>query len=778
MRRLLALLLLAGLSLAWPAHAVTYYVDNTSGGSDSNTCLGQTAGTICLTIKHALTLVAPGDTICVNGSGTYTQASEGVSNGAAGVIHPTNSGTAGNYITLEACNGGAPIIDSSAAALTGSICCAIGLGNGGGPPANYWQIGPGLTLYGGADNVIKATCDVQVGAPNFGQPQQCSNSGVLAQGHHYIFTGLTVHDFGAGGITGSPTANNQIFDYLTITNNVIYNNANWAYAGASGISPYQLTNFDSAAGYHVVVKGNRIFNNQVKIFDECYSSPGCATNFIDGNGIIFDDGNHTQVNGGAPFTVPPYSGGVLVADNFVYFNGGNGVEAFQTVGVNMVGNTIFKNAQYSNADSGCAAPCSNSPADITFYLVTSGSCYGNIIYGKNGTDYYTIAAVAASGVACDYNDRFSGAGASLTGAHDITGDPVFVSVPTNSISANANIQTSSPAKNTFGGGVAISTISPDFLGSLRPQPATPNGSMGAAEFCTGACVMPSAPGLTGGRGGMFLRVAGTLPPPTYTGLGDLSTAVTWTGYWGLRSFSSASRGNPLINLCLPSDTACADIPSLSGSGFLSAAAVTALGCSNNCTIKTFYDGTGTGNNISQTTIASRATLTTSCTGMTGPFCFATTSATQYVVTLPTYASPFSKVAVVAGTGGAAFEGPMLATNTGGLFWQQGNSPQQFQAYTNAFTSHIETGTNATVNTWHSVQFSVGSGSSTGRISDNNTQVTASMTGGNMGPTFYIGNDGSGNILTANMTELAFGTGALTSGDDTAISANQRAAWGF
>lgn len=84
-------------------------------------------------------------------------------------------------------------------------------------------------------------------------------------------------------------------------------------------------------------------------------------------------------------------------------------------------------------------------------------------------------------------------------------------------------------------------------------------------------------------------------------------------WFGLRGFNAAYAG-PAINVCLPSDTACADF-AISG-GNLVVAPISGTSCNNSttiCTVKTIYDQSGqkrcTGSvpcNFTQATIANRA----------------------------------------------------------------------------------------------------------------------------------------------------------------------------
>lgn len=117
---------------------------------------------------------------------------------------------------------------------------------------------------------------------------------------------------------------------------------------------------------------------------------------------------------------------------------------------------------------------------------------------------------------------------------------------------------------------------------------------------------------------------------SYTGPGDVTAAAAyWSASW---AYSSASRGNNAIQACNASDANCVDIATDATTGLLkiSTTNVGANPCNdstNVCTIKTWYDQTGNGHTMTNATIAERATLLVSCTGLgTGVSCSTSTAA--------------------------------------------------------------------------------------------------------------------------------------------------------
>ena len=107
-------------------------------------------------------------------------------------------------------------------------------------------------------------------------------------------------------------------------------------------------------------------------------------------------------------------------------------------------------------------------------------------------------------------------------------------------------------------------------------------------------------------------------PVVYTGPGDIVS--TWTMWFGSRAYSSATRGNKIWNMCEPTNTTCADISTSATTGYPVVGTIGATNCgsSTTCTIKTWYDLTGNGNDRTQTTAANRFTY--NATALNGNAC--------------------------------------------------------------------------------------------------------------------------------------------------------------
>jgi hypothetical protein len=128
-----------------------------------------------------------------------------------------------------------------------------------------------------------------------------------------------------------------------------------------------------------------------------------------------------------------------------------------------------------------------------------------------------------------------------------------------------------------------------------------------------------------------LRAQGILTPilasqvaasASYTGPGDVTSgALAW---WGLRAYSSATRGTKAANVCNPSDVACADVSTDATTGNLVLTTIGGHDCTmDDCTVKTLYDKSGGTNctgsvvcDLTQATIGNRPLLKHNCLGTT------------------------------------------------------------------------------------------------------------------------------------------------------------------
>jgi Ca2+-binding RTX toxin-like protein len=131
--------------------------------------------------------------------------------------------------------------------------------------------------------------------------------GITAMNVHHveILDNIVHHNQNEGIFAGKS-------DYLLIEGNEVYANA--AKGGASGIhlkAAYNVTGNTSDNGFRIIIRDNVSYNNVTKF--------GMKT---DGNGIILDDFQNTQIS-----SLPPYRFKTLIEGNIVYGNFGRGIQA-------------------------------------------------------------------------------------------------------------------------------------------------------------------------------------------------------------------------------------------------------------------------------------------------------------------------------------------------------------------------------------------------------------------------------------------------------------------
>jgi serralysin len=145
--------------------------------------------------------------------------------------------------------------------------------------------------------------------------------GIVSSGfaHHTRVIGNEVKFTAASGIQLNDG------DYRDIEHNRVHDCAKGWSGSGSGISIYHATAVDHAAGPHNIVSYNISYNN---------ANPPGGT---DGNGIIFDDSNHSQSDHRA------YHESSLIEENIVYNNGGGGINVVHSSNVIVRNNSAYWN---------------------------------------------------------------------------------------------------------------------------------------------------------------------------------------------------------------------------------------------------------------------------------------------------------------------------------------------------------------------------------------------------------------------------------------------------
>ena len=274
------------------------------------------------------------------------------------------------------------------------------------------------------------------------------------------------------------------------------------------------------------------------------------------------------------------------------------------------------------------------------------------------------------------------------------------------------------------------------------------------------------------RGGVRLiggvRLAGTSPVPrrtTYAGPGDIvSGALAW---WGLRAYDAAVAGNKAANICRASDSTCEDIDTL-GNGSFDTATATSFCTSTTCSVKTLYDQTGNGHDMTQTATSEMPALTFNCIGSLPCMTFNATDDQNFEAAEFITAEPFTISTIAMATG----PGAILADNA----------------------SIIGIGHDIPANEWelsstNNVDFTASDGSFHAAEAVFNTSTSNAYLDGasnpmDLGTAFSIGTGGlnlggaDGYYTPGEIIELGLWGSAFNSTQAGNMNTNQHSYWGF
>jgi Secretion system C-terminal sorting domain len=430
-----ALLLLVSIK----SNATNYYVSGT--GNDTNNGLSTT--TAFRTIQIAADTVMPGDTVFVM-NGLYVSAD---SNDNA--VNIRRKGTNSQWIVFKNYTNHTPKI--------------FFFGWGGfamQPGSAYIEIN-GFEIQGSNDNVTLAAalnqskgCNNPNPGGNFeplyngnGISSDGMNVPIAQKPHHIRILNNTIYDCGGAGIGMVHS------DYITVRNNLVYDNSWYTLFGTSGISLYQCFNYDNnTSAYRNVIEGNISHHN--RLYVPWVFAP-CA--IYDGNGIILDDFNNTQNNS----TSGIYNGKTLVRNNIVYRNGGSGMHSYLCRNVDFINNTAYKNSQSYEVNNGeIFASNSKDCKIINNILYADTNNIVNSSYSDTNTIYLN-------------NLHFSGTTTAIFNTTCLVANPNFVNEAANDF----HLQSNSPCIDN---GNAITYAPKDFDENTRPQGI--RSDIGAYEF--------------------------------------------------------------------------------------------------------------------------------------------------------------------------------------------------------------------------------------------------------------------------------------------------------
>jgi parallel beta-helix repeat protein len=293
----------------------------------------------------------------------------------------------------------------------------------------------------------------------------CYQSGTSPYPHHIAIRKCIVHDCGGGGISTQTT------DYITIEENTVYNNAWYSPYDCSGISLGWNSNYDNdTTNYRVFVRRNSCFANK-----NCIPAIQGGTVPTDGEGIIID------IQDGTAGNVPAYTGRMLLENNLVFNNGGDGITLFKTNHVDVFNNTAYLNDQTAQINRGQIFPNQGKNTRIL----------NNIMFAPAGRSVLQDCC-PNSNLTVDYNLFWSASGSpsasqiGKTGTHDKKADPLFVKPSVDPAVADFHLTAGSPAIDA---GTSAGAPAVDFDGNPRPWGA--GIDIGAYEYGAGSAVRPA-----------------------------------------------------------------------------------------------------------------------------------------------------------------------------------------------------------------------------------------------------------------------------------------------
>jgi parallel beta-helix repeat protein len=415
------------------ATGATYYVSG--NGNDTDT--GRSETQAFRTLQKAADQTQPGDTVLVmNGEYTYPDPNNNI-------LTINRSGTPDKWITYAAYPGHTPKLKSR----NWQAISVQGVG---------YIVIEGFTIEGNRDEITYEEALAQ--KDNLNSPLTAGNCiGVSTvyndpnkRSHHIMIRKNTVSKCPGAGIYTNHA------DYITIEDNVVYDNAFYSPYATSGISNYQNWNSDQSTGVKMIIRRNVIYRNQNLVPFYYSNSDPNKRNITDGNGIIIDDGRNTQDFSGNKGR--PYTGRTLIENNLVYENGGRGIHVFLSDNVDIINNTTYRNSAHPDIKEG----------EITAIWADDVRVYNNIISARSDRPANMIAGTpgtpaGSETITFDYNLVYSGTGFTSDQPNNKVGvDPQFVDVD----ARDFTLQPESPAIDA---GSSDPAAPDDLAGARRPQ---------------------------------------------------------------------------------------------------------------------------------------------------------------------------------------------------------------------------------------------------------------------------------------------------------------------
>lgn len=255
---------------------------------------------------------------------------------------------------------------------------------------------------------------------------------------------------------------------------------------------------------------------------------------------------------------------------------------------------------------------------------------------------------------------------------------------------------------------------------------------------------------------------------SYTGPGDVVSGAI--GWWGLRAYNAAVRGNNVIELRRDSDNTAQTFVSLTD-GSLDVASITTFKGAANLFVRTLYDQTGHSLDFVQTTAGTQIAFTLAGLGSL-PIMQPASGKRFALVAGPTQAQPFTWYIAVDRT---------TAVTTSQYYMSMGSNVIDFNSTTSANTIRFSSGSGgvytAADNTWHTFMAHA-NGASGHLFIDGSDQGAINLGSTGMSGNLYLLTDIFNEDTQGNFVEAGIWPVGFTATNATNIDSNASTYWGI